>query len=215
MIKSFEITQGPKQAIRDFLTEEAAKLPTCHKIFTLPGKEALCVQTFRQKYPNATYRAVERIQKDWNIITSKGIDCVLGTIQDYANQHTHPTLHHDVIFLDYFSHLNDDVLEGVKLIVGNPNIVHPGKQFLLGITLSKAMRHGKSSMLDFIKENVYLTPDESPANTLDMVGSALHNYIETSRVESQFRSIQCLKEVEYQASETSSHMYFFCYLTKG
>ena len=210
-MKSFETDQGSKQKVRDSLVAQAKEhLPHVHKILTLPGREALCVKTFRKHFPAATLRGVERNKEDWKKITSQGIDCIHGTVQDYSSQVTTPTLHHDVVFLDYFSFLNEDVLSGIESIVWNPYILHKNKQCILGITLMKAIRQEKDEMLELIRNNIHLEVKEEPVNNLDMVGRALLSKIMTKNRKT-LTSVELLDSLEYSAGEGSSTMYFFCF----
>ena len=211
-MKSFETTLGPKQGIRESLVQVAlAHIVQVKKIFTLPGKECLCVNTFKQTFPQANIRAVERVKEDWESIIENNVDCTLGTVQDYANQITRPTMHHDIIFLDYFSFLNKDVLTGIKSMIQNSFILHRGKKAILGITLMKAIRQEKDDMLDFINENVYLSKGVVPENTLAMVGHALHCWINREN-QTYLQKVELLDSKEYRASETSTPMYFYTFL---
>jgi hypothetical protein len=210
-MKSFETSQGPKQQVRDSIVSLAKDhIPHVHKILTLPGREALCVKTFQKHFPNSSIRGIERNKEDWQKIVDKGIDCIQGTVQDYASQVTSPTLHHDIVFLDYFSFFNKDVLTGIEDVVWNPYILHADKPTILGITLAKAIRHEKDEMLDFIRENIHLEYKEEPINNLDMVGRALLSRV-TTKGRKTFSHVETLNALEYSADKGSSLMYFFCF----
>jgi hypothetical protein len=210
MRKSFEIKKGPKQSCRELLCHHASNLPTTPKrIFTLPGKEILCVKTFKKHFPKAQITGIERDPAIFEIICDKGVSCLNANIRQYVYSNNIPTNHFDVVFLDYYSYLNEDVIQDIKAFLANRNIIHKGKPFVLGITLLKAIRGQVEEANQFMRNNIYNGHKQEVANTVQYVGDSLKNFIS-----SEFLGLKSIKLVEahdYKAIKTSSPMYFFCF----
>jgi hypothetical protein len=208
--KSFEIATGPKQECRDILVDQATThLPGVKNIFTLPGREALCVQTFKRHYPQALIQGVERDEATFEIICSKGILCHNSDVNEFAKSKTLPTNHFDIVFLDYYSFFSKTILRDLKAFLGNKNIVHEGKPFILGLTLMKSVRRDYDDVLDFMKENIYLGDKSDVEPDLITTGSAVKNYL--SDEFEDLKSIRLVQQLEYQAQAGSTPMYFFCF----
>lgn len=208
MGKSFEKTVGEKQSCREVLCEIAkTRIPSVKCIFTLPSKEALCYKTFLRHFPKSTIVGVEKDTKIYEDLMQNpdftfNVENV--SVKEYAEKATRGR-HFDVVFLDYFSYLNEDIKNDIKLFVGNDNIVHPGTPFVLGITLLKSSRGG--DFVDIVKDLLWKT--SAPKNDLDTVRRALHGYIAT---ELSPESIELVEAREYKAAAKSSAMYFFVFI---
>jgi hypothetical protein len=205
--RSFETDAGPKQDCRDDLCAATeAYLGTPKKIFTLPGRKALCVKTFKRHFPEANIVGVERIRDDFESICDLGINCTLSSVREYVKHQELPTQHFDVAFLDYFSYLSTEIIEDLDMFLKNRNILHKGKPFVLGLTLMKAMRGSKEDTLDFMKDYIYNGNRIEVANTLASVEMALTAYLSCS--------FPSAKEIILERSReytTECSMYFFCF----
>lgn len=211
MKKSFETSKGPKQAIRDRLCDiTQCVVGTPKSIFTLPGREGLCVKTFRKRFgQRVSISGVEREPSDWDLIYNKGINVELSDISNYAKTRVNKCPHFDLVFLDYFGALDQSKLNDIKTFLNNPNIIHKGKSTILGITLSKHVSHGRKDRSEarsnLIKSHTYYG---ETANTLDSVGQVLSNFIACELP--NMETVRMLEAIEYRAEEGSSTMYFYC-----
>lgn len=207
-MRSFETKIGPKQLCRDMLVLQAKNhIPQVNKILTLPGKEALCVKTFKKSFKKVNIVGIERDEEIFNYITDKhGINCLNCDVREYVESCSIKSQHHDIVFLDYYSYLNDNIIKDLKVFISNDNICHKDKPFILGITLMKAMRGNKNATLDFIKNNLYNIERKEIINSLENVKKSLISFISNTRPD--LYSIEMLWELEYQANIGSTPMYF-------
>jgi len=210
-IKPFETTEGPKQSCRDLICDVAgSELDQIKKVFTLPSREALCYHTFTKRYPKAKIACVEREQKICETLWDQGIDCTKTTVREYCNERKRPEQHHDIVFLDYYSFLSEDILNDVRAFLANDNILHPGKPFVLALTLAKGMRVHKDATLSALQTYVYDGERTGVQNDLDAVASALTGMIACDFLD--FRDVRLAEAVEYRASSNSAQMYFVVFV---
>ena len=207
MARSFEVETGPKQECREILCELTKNyIGTPKKIFTLPGREILCVKTFRRDFPNANIVAVERIAEDFEAICEKGVNCVLGDVRSFVESQTLLTQHIDIAFLDYFSYLNKEIIADLATFLKNRNIVHRGKPLVFGLTLMKAMRGSKEETLEFMKDYIDHGHRAAVTNTLESVESSLMAFLSDT-----FPSAAEIVAEHSKEYVTECSMYFFCF----
>jgi hypothetical protein len=206
-LRSFETEIGKKQACRDALCLIARSyLGDPKKILTLPGRELLCVKTFKKHFPSSNILGIERNTDDFEIICSKGVNCTNATVREYVSNQTLPTQHLDLVFLDYFSYLSPEIITDITSLLKNRNLLHKGKPFVLGLTLMKAMRGSKDETLDFMRDYIDNGSRIEITNTLSFVESAL-----TAFLSCEFPSA---KEITLEHSSeymTECSMYFLCF----
>lgn len=211
--KSYEIRKGPKQLCRDLICKHAKdKSITPKKIITLPGENLLCVKTFKKQFPKASILGIERDERAFKIICSKGVNCVNSDISTYVNSNTLPTAHADIVFLDYYSPLSQSVASDIKTLLNNDNLIHRGKDLILGVTLSKVPRGVKKYATDFVES--YLWNDGTPDLKLDLktVGEAIGGFISIEA--NGIKGGEILEMQEYRAERNSAPMYFYCFLIR-
>lgn len=201
-MKSYEASES-KQQCRDKLVEYTGQ---ARKVVTLPSRTALCIKTFKKAWPKANYIGIERDKDSWQEIIDQGIDCYNTDVRQYFHSQTLPSQHTDLIFLDYYSYLNSNILGDLKAVVENNNLTHPGKSFVVGLTLMKAMRGDKVNTIDFMREYIYNGHRQDIDNTLDNVESALSTFLGSEFPNA--KSIQCLDAIEYM---TGTPMYFLVF----
>lgn len=201
MSKSFE-QNIDKQKCRDLLCLAAKKsIGEVSTIVTLPSDKALCVKTFKKHFKNASIIGIERESEIAEVIRKKGITCYTGTVGDYIRKSRCDFGHTDIFFMDYYSHMSQSIMDEVLDLIGNDLIIHPSKPSIIGITLSKAIRHDKGETLAFIKRSLF--EDEEVENTVEWVTQGIYNSVmEKYPFLSQF-SIE--ESVEYR---TGINMYF-------
>jgi len=211
MNKSFEIKTGEKQKCRDLICEHAKlKNLNVKTILTLPGRKALCVETFRKQFKKPTIIGLERDSKDFAIIQeTQQFQCFNADIRQWSHAQTLKTNHLDIVFLDYFSFLSTSVLGDITDLLTNDNILHPNKPTLLAITLAKSMRGYTDDMLKFMSSILVDGNRRSAENTLEDVATAVASHILDSI---PTIGIETLVEKEYKAADKSASMYFLAYL---
>jgi hypothetical protein len=204
MSKSFE-TSKAKQACRDKLVELTKEHIVYPKLFvTLPSKFSLCAKTFKNTFKKTNIIGIERDPDIFNQICQDGIYCVNSNIRQWVHAQTIPTTHVDVIFMDYYSYLHEGIVDDIKAFLNNKNILHDNKRCLLALTLSKGMRVGKESTMEFLKD--YLWDNELVENEVSTIGEALINIITCN--ERMPKSAACIYDKEYR---TGQQMYFFVF----
>ena len=207
MKKAYETDKGPKQECRDLIVQHAKSLEP-KTIFTLPAKQGLCVKTFRKHF-KSTIIGVERDEKDFKIIQDTlNIQCYHSDVRQYVHAQTLKTNHHDVVFLDYFSFLNMNVIGDIKAFINNDNILHPDKPFIFAITLAKSMRGQTEDMLSFMSRVVVDGNQRGADNTLEEVNEALVSVLLESN---ENLGLECLVKKEYKAQKNSVPMYFLVF----
>jgi len=209
MTKAFETNQGPKQECRDLIVKHSKQLNP-KTIFTLPAKQGLCVKTFKKHLKPSTIIGVERDEKDFKIIQDTlNMQCYKSDIRQYVYSQTLKTNHHDVVFLDYFSFLNMNVIGDINAFINNDNILHPKKQFILAITLAKSMRGQTEDMLNYMSKVIVDGNQRNADNSLEDVEEALLSVLIDSHSN---LGIECLVKKEYKAQQQSMPMYFLMFL---
>lgn len=211
MKRSFEIEYGDKQRCRDELINQSKKHNiNVKKILTLPGEQALCVKTFKKSYPKANIIGIERDEQIHRVITEeKGIDCLNCDIREYIHSQTIKSQHHDIVFLDYYSYLNLSVVRDLQAFIKNDNICHKGKEFILGITLSRNMRVKKDDSIDFMRENLYNGRRRLIDNNLDDVCNSVWSFLSSQRNNLEHLSLEY--KHKYSAQKGSCEMYFMIF----
>lgn len=212
MKKAFETSQGEKQNCRDLLclrSDEYIGYENVKKIFTLPSREALCYKTFKSHYKRPKIVCVERDEEICSYLwDEKNIDCINSSIQEYANEKVSPEQHHDVVFLDYYSFLSENIKRDIRAFIANRNILHKEKKMILGLTLQKGMRKGKEATLESMRDYLYKGHRREMLNTLELTEEFLHNYL---ACDFDLEEVATLESREYQAAEGSTPMYFFVF----
>lgn len=214
-MKSFAKASGPKQKCREILCKEAKKQlgEEPKAILTLPYKEILCVNTFRKHFPNVNIIGIEREKDIYHEINDKGVYCYNCDVREFAYKSTLLAPHFDIMFLDYYSYLNENVLKDLVSILKNRNIIHKNKSVILGLTLSKGMRDGGEAK-EILRDFVWEGHKKGVANNLDEIGSAVLTYLE--HFVPDLVGSQVLQDLEYKADpkRQSATMYFYCFLFK-
>lgn len=208
MKKSFETSVGEKQRCRDLLCSRSKEVlgTSIKKILTLPSREALCYHTFNKAFKRAKIVCIERDLDICEDLWKQDIDCINTTIQDYAQEKTRVEQHHDVLFLDYYSFMSKSILEDLKALIKNRNILHKGKRAVIGITLMKGMRQNKDETLKIMQNYIYKGERLVMSNTVDSVGEALCNFL---GCEFELDEVTDLDRIEYRAQDNSTPMYFY------
>ena len=213
MKKSYEIATGPKQKCRDILCDRAEEFLSTppKRIFTLPGVEALCIKTFRARFPHLqNIVGIEDKPKECAKINAMGIDCDNQNVKDYVASKTAKGLPFDIVFLDFYRHMSAKMVEDIEAFISNKNIIEPGRPLVLGLTLSKPIRHDSEEANLLMRDNLYRGHRRDVQNTLDDVGASISNMIACMPVEPA--EVRLMDAVEYQAQEGSGMMYFFCFV---
>jgi len=206
-MRSFEQEGSKKEVIRDTIVSATKDyIPSPNLIFTLPGKEMIDVELFSAHFPKAIIVGVERNEDDFETILSNprpNFLPQLTTVKDYSETKV-KTTHHDVVFLDYLGPLTQDRREEIKAFVHNPNILHPGRETIVAITLAKANRSGGTEeTASFLYD---ILGSEEEVNNINNIRAIIRNDIgsRTSRVE-------LLEAFQYVNSAGAAPMYFLLY----
>lgn len=206
--KSFERIKGPKQQIRELLCRYS---PLAKTILTLPSRKGLCVKTFRRLLNKPVIIGVERDKEIVNEIRENlNITCYHSDLTDYINTQIISTNHFDICFLDYYSNLTNNVMDNIKALIKNDNVIHLGKQCILGITVSKGLRQDGKDILNQMDETIFRFNNDPITNTLENTSSLIAH----SLIEEMFNykfNIEILESMEYNAKNGSSTMYFMCF----
>jgi hypothetical protein len=207
--KAFETMTGDKQEIREMICYHAKQeIPNVRKIFTLPSREALCYHTFKKKFPVANIECIERKEDIVDELHDKGIECKWTDIKTYATLGI-KEMHHDVVFLDYYSFLRENILDEIKTFVGNDNIIHSDKPCILGITLSKGMRRDKDLTLDLLSEFRWKGHRTGTENNIEQVTEGIHGFLDISF---NLTELEVLYTKQYEADDDKSATMYFILL---
>jgi hypothetical protein len=201
-------------------------------ILTLPGPKKLDAILFRQHFPTTPIIGLERDPALFEILLNNPglapptqsmepghpepfpLIPYHATIRQYANlflksqkddgDGSNPkTLHHSIIFLDYFGHYDSKKLDDIVAIVSNTNIVHPGKKTLLGVTFQKSQRNGRNAAIKDLKLEAF---NEDPSLSVDGVNEKLSS--EISLIKDSL--INAIEPKEYRNPKGIT-MYFIMY----
>lgn len=205
--KAFETENGNKQRCRDLLCLHAKTLPSVKKIITLPSRECLCIKTFKKSFPKANVIAIERDPEIFQEISDKGFNCVNSSVREYIHHQTLMTSHADIVFLDYYSYLHEDIMQDIRALLTNNNLVHKGKPSIIGLTLMKSMRGKHVQGLDFMRDNIYDGHRKEIENNIKNVQDAITNFITCEILD--LEEFKFLEAFEYKADNNSTVMYFF------
>jgi hypothetical protein len=118
-------------------------------------------------------------------------------------------MHHDVVFLDYYSFLRENILDEIKTFVGNDNIIHSDKPCILGITLSKGMRRDKDLTLDLLSEFRWKGHRTGTENNIEQVTEGIHGFLDISF---NLTELEVLYTKQYEADDDKSATMYFILL---
>jgi hypothetical protein len=202
-----------KQLIRHGITYWADQLlgvRNVKNVFTLPSKDALCANTFRESWPNCSLFGVERVKKIWKEIDrSSGIYVFNCSLRDYIKQNTQLRGDHfDVAFFDFTGAASETNVKVVTDWVSNENVVHRGKKSIVAVTFNGSdRRYGTGRIVKKIGKQVHFDEEEKPfynsETSANLVMDEIQNAVKRIRV------LSLLHCEDYQSQEDSQLMYFF------
>lgn len=212
--KAHEAITGPKEEIRQLLVSETKKLYVNQpiQILTMPGEKHLCVDRFKQNFPNSRITCIEKNKDICNSLQEIGLHPIRKTMSEYLESVSTNEGPFQLIYLDYFSYMNSSVTNDLHILangngLSNGILPEKGQKAIVGITLSQSQRSGldkASELISSVKtraqENIEINKD----------------YI-LARIKAEFHVNFYCQDIrhpneEYRSGDRTMDMYFFCLL---
>lgn len=213
--KSFETTVGEKHRCRLDIVEQATAIgigiDRPARILTLPSREHLCYDLFRQTWPASRITCLERDGAIARELNNSGIHTLHTTTSDFLSRTNEFDSGFNIVFLDYFTFITKGVLDDLTLLIDGNEFVSPmidPAGAIIAITLLKTVRAGNERSLDELsvpKHLIHSSHTESRC-TADWIKGRIQTHM--------YRRNHVLLPIiarSYRADEGSSDMLFLLF----